>query len=95
MAPSVIVVGASGNFGPAIVQALISHKASLNRIAILSAPEKKDKFAKYELEGVEVVLGSYTDATSYKGTEYQPQSPITAEFFNKKIKLTENYVNRI
>jgi len=67
MALSVIVVGASGNFGPSIVQALISHKASLNRVAILSAPEKKDKFTKYESQGIEVVVGSYTDASSYKG----------------------------
>lgn len=67
MAPSVIVVGASGNFGPSIVQALISHKSSFNRIAILSAPEKKDKYTKYESRGVEIVVGSYTDSDSYKG----------------------------
>jgi uncharacterized protein YbjT (DUF2867 family) len=67
MAPSVIVVGASGNFGPSIVQALISYKSSFNRIAILSAPEKKDKFTKYESQGVEIILGSYTEASSFKG----------------------------
>jgi hypothetical protein len=73
MAPSLIVVGASGNFGPFIVQALISHKAFFNRIAILSSPEKTAKFTKYESQGVDIVVGNYTDATSYEGTV--PHSP--------------------
>lgn len=67
MAPSVIVVGAGGNMGPFIMQALISHKKDFNRIAILTAPERTDKFAKYESQGVEVIGGSFADVTSYKG----------------------------
>jgi hypothetical protein len=81
MAPSAIVVGASGSFGPSLVQALISHKSSFNRIAILSAPEKTSKFTKYEAQGVEIVVGSYTDAASYKGAELT-FSPLFASFHN-------------
>jgi hypothetical protein len=69
MAPSVIVIGAGGNTGPFIMQALISHKKDFNRIAILTAPEKTDKFAKYEPQGIEVIGGSFADAASYKGMQ--------------------------
>jgi hypothetical protein len=67
MRKSVIVVGASGNFGPFLVNALVAEKANLGRIAILSAPEKKDKFVHWESQGVETILGSFIEATSYKG----------------------------
>jgi uncharacterized protein YbjT (DUF2867 family) len=68
MAPSVIVVGAGGNFGPAIVQALLARKSDFRRIAILAAPEKKDKFAKFAAQGMEIVIGDFTDSASFKGT---------------------------
>ena len=67
MAPSAIFVGASGNFGPAIVQALLAHKSDFDRIAILAAPEKKDKFARDKVQGMEIMLGSFTDPKSFKG----------------------------
>ena len=67
MAPSVIVVGASGNFSPAIVQALLAHKSDFDGIAILAVPGKKDKFAKDKAQGMEIMLGSFIDPNSFKG----------------------------
>ncbi|KAK9234212.1 hypothetical protein V1525DRAFT_74211 [Lipomyces kononenkoae] len=67
MAPSVIVVGAGGNLGPSIVQALLARRGDFSRVAILAAPEKKSKFAKLEPQGVELVLGDYKESKPYKG----------------------------
>ncbi|KAK9366243.1 hypothetical protein V1509DRAFT_299084 [Lipomyces kononenkoae] len=67
MAPSVIIVGAGGNLGPSIVQALLERREDFGRVAILAAPEKKDKFAKSEAQGMELVLGDYKDSNPYKG----------------------------
>ncbi|GKZ34365.1 hypothetical protein AbraIFM66950_004596 [Aspergillus brasiliensis] len=66
-APAVIVVGASGNLGPFIVQELLRQKAKFSRIAILSAPEKKGKFDNAAKSGIDIVLGSYKEAKSYQG----------------------------
>ncbi|KAJ5128080.1 hypothetical protein N7448_008859 [Penicillium atrosanguineum] len=65
-APAIIVVGASGNLGPFMVQALLEQKARFSRIAILSAPEKKDKFDTAAKDGIDIILGSYKDAKSYE-----------------------------
>lgn len=66
-APAVIVVGASGNLGPFIVQELLRQKDKFSRIAILSAPEKKGKFDTAAKSGVDIVLGSYKEAKSFQG----------------------------
>lgn len=68
-ASAVIVVGASGNLGPFIVQELLRQKAKFSRIAILSAPEKKGKFDTAAKSGIHIVLGSYKEANSYQGAQ--------------------------
>ncbi|KAK9320862.1 hypothetical protein V1517DRAFT_340361 [Lipomyces orientalis] len=67
MAPAVIVVGAGGNLGPSVVRALLAHRGDFRSVAILAAPEKKVKFVDFESQGMELVLGDYTDSNSYKG----------------------------
>lgn len=68
MSPAVIVVGATGNFGPAVIAALLADKNSFSRIAALASPEKKEKFSAVEAKGVEVVYGDFAEVDSYKGS---------------------------
>lgn len=65
--PAVIVVGASGNLGPFIVQELLKQKVKFSRIGILSTPEKRAKFHTAAKYGVDIVLGNYRDAKCYEG----------------------------
>jgi uncharacterized protein YbjT (DUF2867 family) len=67
MAPSIIILGASGNVGPFIIAELLNQRSKFNRIAILAAPEKVDKFADAKSKGVEIVVGSFLDSVSFTG----------------------------
>jgi len=67
MAPSVIVLGASGNVGRFVIAELLNQRSSFNRIAILSDPAKVDRFKDAKAKGVEVIAGSFVDPASFKG----------------------------
>jgi len=67
MAPSVLLIGASGTLGVYVVEELLLRKFSFSRIAILSDPAKASKFEDARKNGIEIILGSYLDTNSYKG----------------------------
>jgi uncharacterized protein YbjT (DUF2867 family) len=65
---SVLLIGASGAFGQPLLQEFIRQKPSFGRIAVLAAnDEKAAKFANVEEDGIEIVVGSFLEATSYAG----------------------------
>ena len=68
MALSILLIGAGGAIGTPLVQEFIRQKPSFSRIAILASDaSKKAKFAEAEAAGIEVIVGSYLDVSSYKG----------------------------
>ncbi|KAF8181874.1 hypothetical protein K438DRAFT_1975822 [Mycena galopus ATCC 62051] len=67
MAPSVVIIGASGTVGRPLVQEFLKNKTSFGRIAILADPTKVSRFTDVQSQGVEVVVGSFLEANSYKG----------------------------
>ncbi|KAJ7662946.1 hypothetical protein B0H17DRAFT_991578 [Mycena rosella] len=67
MAPSVLIIGASGSLGRPLVAEFQKHKSRFARVAILSDPAKAHKFADMQKNGIEVVLGSFLDFKSYQG----------------------------
>ncbi|KAJ7476122.1 hypothetical protein FB451DRAFT_267629 [Mycena latifolia] len=69
MSPSVLIIGASGTVGIPLVQEFLKNKTSFGRIAVLADPAKVSRFADMKSQGVEVVVGSFLDAASYKGFE--------------------------
>jgi uncharacterized protein YbjT (DUF2867 family) len=70
---SVLVLGPTGGFGQFIIAELIKRKPEFKRIAALvdntreRTQGKVDLLARLEAQGVELVTGSPTDATLYKG----------------------------
>ncbi|KAJ6540867.1 hypothetical protein DFH09DRAFT_991354 [Mycena vulgaris] len=69
MAPSVLIIGASGIVGRPLVQEFLKNKSKFGRIAILADPAKVSRFAEVQAQGVEVVVGSFLEATSYTGID--------------------------
>jgi len=67
MGPSVLIIGAGGNFGSAVMNEFIRQKSSFGQVSILTDPARKDKFAKYKGDNIDLVLGSYFDSAMYKG----------------------------
>ncbi|KAJ7331402.1 hypothetical protein DFH08DRAFT_881512 [Mycena albidolilacea] len=67
MAPSVIIIGASGTVGRPLVQEFLKNKTRFGRIAVLADPTKVSRFTDVQSQGVEVVVGSFLEANSYKG----------------------------
>ncbi|KAJ7909919.1 hypothetical protein B0H13DRAFT_2489419 [Mycena leptocephala] len=67
MAPSVLIIGASGNIGRPLVQEFLKNKTRFERIAILADPAKVAQFVEVQSQGTEVVVGSFLEASSYKG----------------------------
>jgi uncharacterized protein YbjT (DUF2867 family) len=67
MAPSVLIVGASGTVGRPLLQEFLKNKSNFGRIAVLADPTKVSRFTEVQSEGVEVVAGSFLEANSYKG----------------------------
>jgi uncharacterized protein YbjT (DUF2867 family) len=69
MAPSVLIIGGSGAVGRPLVDEFLKQKSQFQRIAVLSDPAKVSRFADAEKKGVEIVVGSFLDASSYRGTK--------------------------
>ncbi|KAJ7760247.1 hypothetical protein DFH07DRAFT_884056, partial [Mycena maculata] len=67
MAPSVIIIGASGTVGRPLVQEFLKNKIAFGRIAVLADPTKVSRFTDVQSQGVEVVVSSFLEANSYKG----------------------------
>ncbi|KAJ7888507.1 hypothetical protein B0H13DRAFT_1627071 [Mycena leptocephala] len=67
MAPSVVIIGASGTVGRPLVQEFLKNKTGFGRIAVLADPTKVSRFTDVQSQGVEVVVGSFLEANSYKG----------------------------
>ncbi|KAJ7759403.1 hypothetical protein DFH07DRAFT_445559 [Mycena maculata] len=67
MAPSIIIIGASGNLGQPLVEEFLRQKSCFGRLAILSDPAKAHRFIDFQKKGVEVVQGSYLDFRCYQG----------------------------
>ena len=66
MCPSVLVVGAGGNFGTLVMNEFIRQKPSSSEVASLTDPTKKEKFVHYKEHGINTILGSYFDLAVYK-----------------------------
>jgi hypothetical protein len=67
MGLSVLVIGAGGNFGTAVMNEFIRQKSSFGRIGILTDPTRADKFTQLKEHGIGLVIGSYFDQEMYKG----------------------------
>ncbi|KAK7055555.1 NAD(P)-binding protein [Favolaschia claudopus] len=67
MAPSVLFVGGNGLVGRPLVQTFLANKNRFDRFAVLTAPEKVERFADVKAQGAEIVVGSALEASSYKG----------------------------
>ena len=68
MSVSVLLVGAGGVFGQPLLHELIRQIKSFRSVAILASnAEKAIKFEWAKQKGVEVVIGSFLEGSSYKG----------------------------
>ncbi|KAJ6449797.1 hypothetical protein C8R45DRAFT_123869 [Mycena sanguinolenta] len=67
MAPSVLVIGASGSVGEPLVKEFQRQRSRFGRVAILSEPSKAHKFSAAQNNGIELVLGSFLDFKCYQG----------------------------
>jgi uncharacterized protein YbjT (DUF2867 family) len=67
MAPSVLIIGASGVVGRPLVQEFLKNKSSFASIAVLSDPTKVSRFTEVQSQGVKLVIGSFLETSSYKG----------------------------
>ncbi|KAJ7921431.1 hypothetical protein B0H13DRAFT_1708208 [Mycena leptocephala] len=67
MAPSVLIIGASGTVGRPLVQEFLKNKTRFKRLAVLADPAKVSRFEEVQSQGVELVVGSFLEASSYKG----------------------------
>jgi nucleoside-diphosphate-sugar epimerase len=72
MAPSVLIIGASGTVGRPLVQEFLKNKTRFKRLAVLADPAKVSRFEEVQSQGVELVVGSFLEASSYKGIFYLP-----------------------
>jgi len=67
MAPSVLLIGASGAFGQPLVQEFISQLSKFEKVGILTDPSKVSKFGDAAAQGIRIVPGSFVDPKSYAG----------------------------
>ncbi|KAJ6556033.1 hypothetical protein B0H19DRAFT_1029153 [Mycena capillaripes] len=67
MAPAVLIIGASGIVGRPLVQEFLKNKTKFARIGVLAEPAKVSRFEEVKAQGVEVIVGSFLEASSYKG----------------------------
>jgi nucleoside-diphosphate-sugar epimerase len=67
MAPRVLIIGGSGAVGKPLVDEFLKQRSHFERVAVLADPSKISRFADAEKKGVEIVVGSFLDASSYKG----------------------------
>lgn len=76
MSVSVLLIGAGGALGQPLLQELIRQKEAFKTVAILaSSPDRAEKFSWVKEKGVNIVVGSFSDAKSYEGTQSRPLSP--------------------
>jgi len=66
--PSVLIIGASGFIGGPVLKELMQQRTSFSRVAILAEASKVHKFSDAQANGAEIVIGSFTDPSSFKGT---------------------------
>jgi uncharacterized protein YbjT (DUF2867 family) len=64
MTISVLLIGASGVLGGPLLTELLRQKSSFDRVAVLTAPERADKFKTID---VEVITTSFYNAATYQG----------------------------
>ncbi|KAJ7656736.1 hypothetical protein DFH06DRAFT_1410090 [Mycena polygramma] len=67
MALSVIVVGASGAVGRPLMEEFLPQKSKFGRVAVLADPAKVSRFAEIQAKGIDVVVGSFLEASCYDG----------------------------
>jgi uncharacterized protein YbjT (DUF2867 family) len=67
MAPSVLLIGASGAFGRPLVEEFIVQLGKFEKVGILTEHSKMDKFAGAALRGIHLVSGSFVDPKAYAG----------------------------
>lgn len=72
--PAVLLIGASGFLGSAVTEEFLTQKSKFKEVAILAAPEKVVKFEGVRARGVKIVVGSFTDSSSFKGKCVQDSS---------------------
>jgi 5,10-methylene-tetrahydrofolate dehydrogenase/methenyl tetrahydrofolate cyclohydrolase len=66
--PSVLIIGASGFIGSPVLKELMRQRTSFSRVAVLTEASRVHKFADAQANGVKIVIGSFTDPASFKGT---------------------------
>jgi hypothetical protein len=62
--PAVLLIGGSGAIGRPLLDELKRNKASLRRLAILTAPSRSTKF---DNDDVEVITSSFFNSATYQG----------------------------
>lgn len=67
--PSVLIIGASGSVGRPLVDEFVNKLDHFSKVGILSSPLSAHKFESDKSRGIQVVVGSFTDPTSYGGFE--------------------------
>ncbi|KAJ6512545.1 hypothetical protein C8R45DRAFT_1152235 [Mycena sanguinolenta] len=68
MAPSVLLIGASGALGRPLVEEFLRQRARFGRVAILSDPAKVVKFKEVQKNGIEVIVGHFLIPSAIKLT---------------------------
>jgi nucleoside-diphosphate-sugar epimerase len=64
---SVLLIGASGYLGHVVAQEFLNQKLKFARIAILAEASKVDRFTEISQQGMEIVIGSFLEPSSFKG----------------------------
>lgn len=65
MAPSVLIIGGSGNIGRPIVDEFIRNLSRFSKVGVLTSSPAK--FDEQTSKGIQVVSGSFLDPESYRG----------------------------
>ena len=68
MSVTVLLIGAGGVLGQALLLELIRQKHAFKTIGVLAAsPEKAEKFSWMKDQGIQIIEGSFSIAKSYEG----------------------------
>lgn len=65
---SVLLIGAGGYIGRPVTKEFTTQKSKFARVAILADPSKVNQFTEAKESGMEIVVGKFQDATSFKGS---------------------------
>lgn len=68
MGLSILLIGVSGNVGAFLIPEFLRQRSSFNRVAILTDASRANKFAQVKKDGIEIVVGSFPDVESYRGS---------------------------